>query len=101
MADPRIAAVVDAGHEDYGSCAVWSCAGRSRWWARCRAPASRCPELERAEQAFADRYSGGHVVHRRPARLAAAAPGEDHHTDLAKETYKPLEGMIAKVAPAK
>ena len=23
------------------------------------------------------------------------------YTDLAKETYKPLEGMIAKVAPAK
>jgi hypothetical protein len=23
------------------------------------------------------------------------------YTDLAKESYKPLEGMIAKVAPAK
>ena len=33
--------------------------------------------------------------------VAEASKMGELYTDLAKETYKPLEGMIAKVAPAK
>ena len=33
--------------------------------------------------------------------VAEAAKMGELYTDLAKETYKPFEGMIAKVAPAK
>jgi hypothetical protein len=33
--------------------------------------------------------------------VAEATKMGELYTDLAKETYKPLEGMIAKVAPAK
>ena len=33
--------------------------------------------------------------------VAQATKIGELYTDLAKETYKPLEGMIAKVAPAK
>ena len=33
--------------------------------------------------------------------VAQSSKMGEFYTDLAKETYKPLEGMIAKVAPAK
>ena len=61
-ADPRIAVVVDSGHE-YGELRGVELRGRVEPVGEIPRTGEPCPELERAEQAFADKYSGGQVVH--------------------------------------
>ncbi len=62
MADPRIAAVVDAGHDDYTQLRGVELRGTVEVVGEVPRTGQPHPELERVEQAFADRYTGGHVV---------------------------------------
>ncbi len=62
MADPRIAAVVDAGHDDYTQLRGVELRGEVEVVGEVPRTGEPHPELERVEQAFADRYTGGHVV---------------------------------------
>ncbi len=62
MADPRIAAVVDAGHDDYTQLRGVELRGSVEVVGEVPRTGEPHPELERVEQAFADRYFGGHVV---------------------------------------
>ncbi|SFO09184.1 Nitroimidazol reductase NimA, pyridoxamine 5'-phosphate oxidase superfamily [Pseudonocardia ammonioxydans] len=59
--DPRIAVVVDAGH-DYGELRGVELRGSVEIVGEVPRTGEPHPELERVEQAFADRYSGGHVL---------------------------------------
>ena len=61
MADPRIAAVVDAGH-DYGELRGVELRGSVEVVGEVPRTGEPHPELERVEQAVAARYPGGHVV---------------------------------------
>jgi len=61
MADPRIAAVVDAGHDDYTQLRGVELRGSVEVVGEVPRTGEPHPELERVEQAFADRYTGGHV----------------------------------------
>ena len=62
MADPRIAAVVDAGHDDYTQLRGVELRGSVEVVGEVPRTGEPHPALERVEQAFADRYFGGHVV---------------------------------------
>jgi nitroimidazol reductase NimA-like FMN-containing flavoprotein (pyridoxamine 5'-phosphate oxidase superfamily) len=62
MADPRIAAVVDAGHDDYTQLRGVEIRGTVEVVGEVPRTGEPHEELERVEQAFADRYTGGHVV---------------------------------------
>ncbi|WP_224388260.1 pyridoxamine 5'-phosphate oxidase family protein [Pseudonocardia sp. ICBG1293] len=59
--DPRIAAVVDAG-DDYTELRGVELRGSVEVVGEVPRTGEPNPELERVEQAFADRYTGGHVV---------------------------------------
>ncbi|MFP5021295.1 pyridoxamine 5'-phosphate oxidase family protein [Pseudonocardia phyllosphaerae] len=59
--DPRVAVVVDAGH-DYTELRGVELRGRVEVVGEVPRTGEPDPELERVEQAFADRYTGGHVV---------------------------------------
>lgn len=59
--DPRIGAVVDAGH-DYDQLRGVEIRGRVEPVGEIPRTGEPNPELERVEQAFADKYTGGHVV---------------------------------------
>lgn len=59
--DPRIAAVVDAGH-DYAELRGVELRGSVEVVGEVPRTGEPHAELERVEQAFADRYTGGHVV---------------------------------------
>lgn len=58
--DPRIAVVVDAGH-DYGELRGVELRGSVEVVGEVPRTGEPHAELERVEQAFADRYSGGHI----------------------------------------
>ena len=60
--DPRIAAVVDAG-ESYDQLRGVELRGRVEVVGEVPRTGAPVPELEGPEQAFADRYTGGTVVH--------------------------------------
>ena len=60
--DPRIAVVVDAG-EDYGELRGVELRGRVEIVGEVPRTGEPNPELDGPEQAFADRYSGGTMVH--------------------------------------
>jgi nitroimidazol reductase NimA-like FMN-containing flavoprotein (pyridoxamine 5'-phosphate oxidase superfamily) len=60
-ADPRIGAVVDAG-ESYDQLRGVEIRGRVEPVGEIPRTGEPHPELEAVEQAFADKYSGGHVV---------------------------------------
>jgi hypothetical protein len=62
QADPRIAVVVDAG-EDYAELRGVELRGRAEVVGEVPRSGQPVPELEGPEQAFADRYSGGTMVH--------------------------------------
>ncbi|MEU7816504.1 pyridoxamine 5'-phosphate oxidase family protein [Pseudonocardia sp. NPDC049154] len=59
--DPRIGAVVDAG-QDYDQLRGVEIRGRVEPVGEIPRTGEPNPELERVEQAFADKYTGGHVV---------------------------------------
>ncbi|MEJ8280697.1 pyridoxamine 5'-phosphate oxidase family protein [Pseudonocardia spirodelae] len=59
--DPRIAVVVDAGH-DYTELRGVELRGSVQVVGEVPRTGEPHPELDRVEQAFADRYTGGHVV---------------------------------------
>ncbi|WP_345378734.1 pyridoxamine 5'-phosphate oxidase family protein [Pseudonocardia yuanmonensis] len=59
--DPRIAAVVDSG-EDYDQLRGVELRGRVEPVGEIPRTGEANPELERVEQAFADKYTSGHVV---------------------------------------
>lgn len=59
--DPRIAVVVDAGH-DYSELRGVELRGSVEVVGETPRTGEPHPELDRVEQAFADRYTGGHVV---------------------------------------
>ncbi|MCE0762150.1 pyridoxamine 5'-phosphate oxidase family protein [Pseudonocardia kujensis] len=59
--DPRIGAVVDAGH-DYDQLRGVEIRGRVEPVGEIPRTGEPNPELERVERAFADKYTGGHVV---------------------------------------
>jgi hypothetical protein len=61
-ADPRVAVVVDAG-EDYADLRGVELRGRVEVVGEVPRTGEPVPELEGPEQAFADRYSGGTMVH--------------------------------------
>ena len=60
--DPRIAVVVDAG-QDYGELRGVELRGRVEIVGEVPRTGEPNPELDGPEQAFADRYSGGTMVH--------------------------------------
>ncbi|HXV94357.1 MAG TPA: pyridoxamine 5'-phosphate oxidase family protein [Pseudonocardia sp.] len=60
--DPRIAAVVDTG-EEYGELRGVELRGRVEVVGEVPRTGEPVPELEGPEQAFADKYTGGTVVH--------------------------------------
>ncbi len=62
QADPRIAVVVDAG-EDYAELRGVELRGKVEVVGEVPRTGQPVPELEGPEQAFADRYSGGTMVH--------------------------------------
>jgi hypothetical protein len=62
QADPRIAAVVDAG-EDYGDLRGVEMRGTVQVMGEVPRTGEPVPELDGPEQAFADRYTGGTMVH--------------------------------------
>ncbi|ANY09102.1 pyridoxamine 5'-phosphate oxidase family protein [Pseudonocardia sp. HH130630-07] len=59
--DPRIAVVVDAGH-DYGELRGVELRGSVEVVGEVPRTGEPHPDLDRVEQGFADRYTGGHVV---------------------------------------
>jgi hypothetical protein len=61
MADPRIAAVVDAG-EAYGELRGVELRGRVEVVGEVPRTGEAVPELDGPEQAFADRYTDGTIV---------------------------------------
>jgi hypothetical protein len=61
MADPRIAAVVDAG-EAYGELRGVELRGRVEVVGEVPRTGEPVPELDAPEQAFADRYTGGTII---------------------------------------
>ncbi|AEA25537.1 pyridoxamine 5'-phosphate oxidase-related FMN-binding protein [Pseudonocardia dioxanivorans CB1190] len=62
MADPRIAAVVDAGH-DYNELRGVELRGRVEVVGEAPRTGEPCPELDGPEQLMADRYHGGVIHH--------------------------------------
>lgn len=62
VADPRIAAVVDAG-EDYAELRGVELRGRVKVVGEVPRTGEPVPELDGPEQAFADRYAGGTMFH--------------------------------------
>lgn len=62
VADPRIAAVVDAG-EDYAELRGVELRGRVKVVGEVPRTGEPVPELDGPEQAFADRYTGGTMFH--------------------------------------
>lgn len=62
MRDPRVAVVVDAGH-DYGELRGVELRGRVDVVGEVPRTGEPVPELEPVEQLFADRYTGGTFVH--------------------------------------
>jgi hypothetical protein len=60
--DPRVAAVVDAG-EEYGELRGVELRGRVEVVGEVPRTGEPVPELEGPEQLFADRYTGGTMVH--------------------------------------
>lgn len=62
MRDPRVAIVVDAGH-DYGELRGVELRGRVEVVGEVPRVGEPNPELEPVEQLFADRYTGGTFVH--------------------------------------
>lgn len=62
MRDPRVAVVVDAGH-DYGELRGVELRGRVEVVGEVPRTGEPVPELDGPEQLFADRYTGGTMVH--------------------------------------
>ncbi|WP_073454929.1 pyridoxamine 5'-phosphate oxidase family protein [Pseudonocardia thermophila] len=61
--DPRVAVVVDAGGADYTQLRGVEIQGRVEVVGEVPRTGEPCPELDGPEQAFADRYNNGKVVH--------------------------------------
>jgi hypothetical protein len=86
--DPRIAVIVDAG-EDYRELRGVELRGTVEVVGEAPRVGDPCPELDAAEQAFADKYTNGHIVRDKKHGWLRLTPTRTTSWDFRKNSTLP------------